>query len=202
MQLNDRILTKAEGLFMRYGIKSVSMDDIARELGISKKTLYQAVENKKDLLMQVFQNHVQCEKEELEKIRNDAADAINEMITMTNYVIPMLRQMSPTILYDMQKYYRDIWQMMESFHQKEIYKEIKKNIEWGIKEGIYREDLNPDIIAKMYVGKTMIIVDEDVFPLKNYNKENLFKEYMKYHIRGIASPKGIKLLEKHLKKLS
>ena len=199
--LDNRILIKAENLFLRYGIKSVSMDDIARELGISKKTLYQSVENKKDLLMQVMQAHIATELEAMTTIQAVAIDAIDEMLRVTQYVLPTLRQISPTVIYDLQKYYQEIWQMMESNHNEHIFNTIKANLERGMKEGVYREDINADIVAKLYVGKTMLVIDEDLFPLKNYNKENLFKEYIKYHIRGIASAKGLKLLEKHFKKL-
>ncbi|MFK7770726.1 MAG: TetR/AcrR family transcriptional regulator [Saprospiraceae bacterium] len=202
MQLDNRILTKAESLFFKYGIKSISMDDLSRELGISKKTLYQSVDNKKDLVLQVFQNHAQKEVDAIVNIRTEAADAIDEMIEVAKHVIPTLRQITPTILFDMQKYYREIWQLMQDFNQQEIFKVIKENIERGIEEGIYRNEFHPEIIAKLYVGKTMVVIDEDIFPLKDYNKENLFKEHIQYHIRGIATSKGLKLLEKHFKKLS
>lgn len=202
MQLDNRILTKAESLFFKYGIKSISMDDLSRELGISKKTLYQSVDNKKELVMQVFQNHAQKELEAVLNIRKEAADAIDEMIEVAKYVIPTLRHITPTLIFDMRKYYRDVWQMMETYNQQEIFKVIKENIERGIKEGIYREEFHADIIAKLYVGKTMVVIDEDIFPLKEFNKENLFKEHIQYHIRGIATSKGLKLLEKHFKKLS
>ncbi len=202
MKLNDRILTKAEKLFFKYGLKSISMDDLSRELGISKKTLYQSVENKKDLIGQVFQNHTAKELEAIVNIRTEAVDAIDEMIGVANHVIPTLRQLTPTLIFDMQKYYNDVWQMVDEYNQKEIYKMIKENIERGVKEGVYRDEFHSDIIAKLYVGKTMIMIDESTFPLREYNKENLFKEHMQYHIRGIATTKGLKLLEKHFKKLS
>lgn len=202
MQLDNRILTKAESLFFKYGVKSISMDDLSRELGISKKTLYQSVENKKDLVMQVFQNCLKKEIEAVIDIRKNAADAIDEMIEVAKYVIPTLRQITPTLIFDMQKYYQDVWQLMEAYNQKEIFKVIKENIERGIKEGIYREEFHPEIIVKLYVGKTQVVIDEDIFPLRQYNKENLFKEHIQYHIRGIATSKGLKLLEKHFKKLS
>jgi AcrR family transcriptional regulator len=176
MQLDNRILTKAESLFFKYGIKSISMDDLSRELGISKKTLYQSVENKKELVIQVFQNLIQKEIDAVISIRKDADDAIDEMIEVARYVIPMLRQISPTLIFDIQKYYRDVWLLCEEFNQQEVFTVIKENIERGIKE--------------------------DIFPLKEYNKENLFKEHIQYHIRGIATSKGLKLLEKHFKKLS
>ena len=202
MKLNNRILTKAENLFFKYGIKSISMDDLSRELGISKKTLYQSVENKKDLVLQVFQNHALQELEAVTRIQNESGDAIDEMIEVVKYVIPTLRKITPTVLFDMQKYYREIWQIMEDYNNKEIYKFIENNIKKGIEQGVYREEIRPDIIAKLYVGKTMFLIDEEIFPLREYNKENLFKEHMQYHIRGIATTKGLKLFAKHFKKLT
>ncbi len=201
MKLDNKILIKAENLFFKYGIKSISMDDLSRELGISKKTLYQSVENKKDLVLQVFQNHAMQEMDAVTRIQKESGDAIDEMIEVVKYVIPTLRKITPTVLFDMQKYYREIWQMMEDHNNKEIYKFIEENIKKGIEQGVYREEVRPDIIAKLYVGKTMFLIDEEVFPLRDYNKENLFKEHMQYHIRGIATTKGLKLFAKHFKKL-
>ncbi|MEM6965425.1 MAG: TetR/AcrR family transcriptional regulator [Bacteroidota bacterium] len=202
MQLSDRILTKAENLFFKYGVKSISMDDLARQLGISKKTLYQSVENKKDLIMQVFQNHAQKEIEAVAQIRTDTVDAIDEMIGVALYVIPTLRKISPTFIYDIKKYYHDAWNLMEQYNSAEVYRMIKDNIERGKKEEVYRAEINTDIIAKLYVAKCLIIVDEELFPLPDYNKEILLKEHMKYHIRGIATTKGLRMLDKHFKKLT
>jgi len=197
MDVKIQILKKAEDLFLRYGLKSVTMDDIARDLGISKKTLYQFVNNKSDLLKQIMVNEIEKENEAMIQIKEESKDAIDEMLKMAKYVLTRLRSYPPTIMYDLQKYYRDIWQMIENHHRTYIYTIIKLNIEKGMEQELYRDNLNPDIIAKLYVSKTIIVADEDMFPLQQYNKEDLFKEYMVYHIHGIASKKGLKLLEKH-----
>lgn len=193
------ILEKVHELFMKYGLKSVSMDDISRKLGISKKTLYQCVENKRDLIKEVFQKHIREEEAAINEIVAKSKDAVDEMIEIARFVTALLREVSPTTLYDMQKYYGDIWGMMEALHQDHIYGVIKTNLDRGILEGLYRKNLNTDIIAKLYVGKTLLIVDEDVFPLKDYNKEKLYLEYVHYHLHGIALPKGLKLFEKYTK---
>jgi AcrR family transcriptional regulator len=193
------ILEKVQELFMKYGLKSVSMDDISRNLGISKKTLYQCVDNKRDLIQKVFQKHIEEEEAAIREIVANSKDAVDEMIEIARFVTALLREVSPTTLYDMQKYYGDIWGMMEALHQDHIYTVIKTNLDRGIAEGLYRKDLNTDIIAKLYVGKTLLIVDEDVFPLKDYNKEKLYLEYVHYHLHGIALPKGLKLFEKYTK---
>lgn len=185
-------------LFMRYGIKSVTMDDLARQLGISKKTLYQYVSNKNDLITQIFYQKIELEKTIMAQIREDSSDAIDEILKIAAYVIGELRELSPTTVYDLQKYYQETWRQMEALHQRYIYVIIRENLQRGMGQGLYRQNMNPDIIAKLYVGKTSLVVDEDVFPTRDYDMSDLFREYIHYHIYGIASPKGLALLEKHL----
>jgi len=199
LDTEKKIMAAIEQLFLRYGIKSVTMDDIARKLGMSKKTLYQYVDNKKDLVHKVMEQHIEIELEAMAQIRSTSIDAIDEMLGVSKYVTQVLREMSPTTVYDMHKYYRRTWDMVEAFHQKHIYEFIKINLEKGVEEGLYRKDFDPDIIAKFYVAKTLLVVDEEMFPLRNYSKENLFKAFLEYHIHGVASVKGLKKLEQHLK---
>ncbi|MEM1321710.1 MAG: TetR/AcrR family transcriptional regulator [Bacteroidota bacterium] len=199
MESKQQLFTQVENLFMRYGIKSVTMDDVARSLGISKKTLYQFVENKADLLQKICHQHILEEKKAMDAIMMASKDAVHEILGIARYVTELLRKTSPTMVYDMRKYYRDTWQLMESLHQQHIYQVIKSNLERGISEGYYREGLNADIVAKLYVGKTSLVVDEALFPIREYNMEILFREYIRYHIHGVASKKGMKLLEKYTK---
>ncbi len=193
-----KILSAIEQLFMRYGIKSVTMDDISKKLGISKKTLYQHITNKADLIHKIMHQHIEEEMKAMEQVRSQTTDAIAEMLGISRYVTQMLREMSPTTIYDLQKYYRKTWQMLESLHQKHFYQFIRMNLENGVKEGLYRNDFDPDIIAKLYVAKTLLVVDQEVFPLRDYNKEKLFEAFIEYHIHGIASAKGLKKLECYL----
>ncbi|HMR42705.1 MAG TPA: TetR/AcrR family transcriptional regulator [Saprospiraceae bacterium] len=192
----QQILVQAESLFLRYGIKSVTMDDLARELGVSKKTLYQYIENKADLISQIILNHVEEETDCINSICDQTLNAVEQMLVIGKYVVQQLGKISPTVVYDLKKYYRQSWELMEMLHRQHVYQVIVKNIEKGIKEGLYRENLNTDVIAKLYVGKTFLLVDEDIFPLKNYEKEHLFREFIFYHLFGIVSQKGLKTLEK------
>jgi AcrR family transcriptional regulator len=198
VQLKQDIIKASFELFMRYGIKSVTMDDIARELGISKKTLYQYVSNKAELIEQIFQAHVSEEKCMTEEIRSTSSDALEEMLRIGRYVVEKLRSMSPTTVYDLRKYYGTIWKRMESQMKQHVYGVISDNIERGIRQGIYRSELNPEIIARLYVGKSVLVADEDVFESGKYDLATLHQEYIRYHIHGIASEKGRQLLAKHL----
>lgn len=174
------------------------MDDIAREMGISKKTLYQYVSNKADLIEQIFQAHISEEKCMTESIRSTSSDAMEEMLRIGRYVVGKLRSISPTTVYDLRKYYGSIWKKMEAQMKQHVYGVISDNIERGIRQGIYRDELNPEIIARLYVGKSVLVADEDVFESGRYDLATLQQEYIRYHIYGIASEKGRQLLAKHL----
>ena len=193
----ELILDGAKRLYMQYGIKSVTMDDVARELGISKKTLYLHVENKNDLISRIIERHIQEEKEALGLITEAASDAIEEIVMMARHVIKMLRAMRPTAMFDLKKHYRECWKLMDNFHLKYVYETIRSNIEEGKVQGLYLEELDSDIIAKLYVGKTMLLTNEEIFPMRDYDRDKLYAEYIMYHLRGIVTERGLALLKTH-----
>ena len=198
MEYQQSLLDKVEEMFLKYGIKSITMDDISKELGISKKTLYQFVENKADLIDKIILQFIQAEKDDFFKIHSTAKDPIEELLLVAKHVVQHFRKLRPTAVYDLKKYYRKSWDKMEKFHGEFVHECIKQNILIGIEQGIYRAGIDPEVIAKFYGNITFAIVDESSFPSKQFNREHLFDQYIFYHINGIASQKGIKLLEKHL----
>ncbi|RLD22732.1 MAG: hypothetical protein DRI69_00300 [Bacteroidetes bacterium] len=191
----EEVLEGAKELFLRYGIKSITMDDVAREMGISKKTLYQHVKNKTDLIERIIHQHIHDEKKCLSELPGQAHDAIEQVLMIAQYVVQILRGMRPTTMFDLKKYYRECWNMMEEFQHEYMYEMIRGNIEQGVKEGLYKDDLDADIIAKLYIGKTMLLTDEKLFPVGEYDRDKLFTEFIQYHLRGIVSEKGTKQLE-------
>ena len=190
METKEKILTRAEALFLRYGIRSITMDDIARELGISKKTLYQFVDNKADLIQQVLLQFIREEQRTIRQITRKSGNAIEEMLSIGRYITQVLRRLTPTTLFDLQKYYPESWKMVEKLNQDYIFSVIKANLERGISQELYRSNLNIDIIARLYVGKTHFLIDEDVFPLRDYDRGELYREFIFYHMHGILSDKG------------
>ena len=179
---------------MRYGFKSVTMDDVARELGISKKTLYQHVANKSELIKRVIEQYIKEEKDCMHEISMNASDPIEQILMMARYVLQILRTVKPTAMFDLKKYYREMWRELDKFHQQHVYVMIRENLEAGIEQGWYRDDIDADIVAKLYVGKTTMLTDERMFPIQEYDRDRLFKEYITYHLRGIVSDKGLQKL--------
>lgn len=196
MSEETKILEKCERLFMRYGIKSVTMDDVSRELGMSKKTLYQYFENKEELIHKVTQNHFTCQNKVIEHIIHHSKTAIDEMIGISNWMNTMSKNLNPSLVFDLKKYHPQSWQVFNDHRNTEVYNCIKHNLERGIQEGIYREELDTEVLARIYIARMEMFLDAEIFPYDKSPPEKTFKVFMDYHIRGLATPKGIKYLEK------
>lgn len=189
------ILENAKVLFLRYGIRSVTMDDVARGLGMSKKTLYQHFTNKKDLLAHIVSEFIAKDTKKVAQILATAQDAIEELVRMAQSATDDLRQlMSPTALYDLEKYYPELWTQINGLMIEGVYQMVYNNLLRGMREGLYRSEIDADIIAKLYVSKTNSVLDESLFPTGKYDKVQLFEQYFIYHIHGIATPRGFERL--------
>lgn len=191
-------LERVESLFLRLGIKSQTMDDVARELGISKKTLYQMVENKDDLVHRVLENHIDREKAQCIGLAAHAQNAIDEMLIVLDANSQELAQMKANILYDLQKYHRDAWMLVRNFQFDFVYKMVVQNLERGRKEGLYRTNFDLDIIARIHLAMVFNLFDEEIFPSSSISREVLFREYMMHYLYGIVSDTGLQLLKAKL----
>ncbi|HEX3006662.1 MAG TPA: TetR/AcrR family transcriptional regulator [Bacteroidales bacterium] len=196
-ELNN-ILEKVKNLYIRYGIKSVTMDDVARELGISKKTLYQHVLDKNDLVMKVFDFEVSDTFTEFDCAFNSNSNAIEQLFDVHKWVTKKLKDHSPVSDYDLKKYYPDLYKKLSRIRKERIYNFIVNNLRKGIEEGLYREELDVEIIAKIHVSRIQNTFDSDLLTNEEKTSLKVFYEFFVYHIRGIASDKGIHLLEEKL----
>ncbi|HMG14437.1 MAG TPA: TetR/AcrR family transcriptional regulator [Saprospiraceae bacterium] len=201
MDLKNKVIAESECLFIKYGIKSISMDDISSRLGISKKTLYQVVNDKEELVKKAIKHHMDQEREDLQLISSNSFDAIDEMVKVTQHVLEFFKRLNPITQFDLEKYYRDYYVKMKKQHFEFIYAVIKFNLEKGIKENIYRNDIDTDIISRLYIIKAMAILDDEIFPEAMYEKASIFKEHMIYHLKGIISEKGLSLFNQHIQSL-
>ena len=190
MNYKEEILKTTFDLVMKYGIKSISMDDISKSIGISKKTIYQFFENKRSLISEMIENHIQQDQDDIKVIISKSKNAIDEIVDIARHLLSFLKGMSPTMMYDTQKYYPKQWSKVESQHFNFFHDVIKSNIERGQVEGLYIEDVNSEIISRLYIKQTLAIVDESTFPTNEYDKGELFKTLITYHIRGLMTPQG------------
>lgn len=194
------ILERVGLLYQKFGIKSVTMDDVARELGISKKTLYQYFADKHELVSKVTDYMIEQRQKCLSGIHNKGLNAIEELFEMARHVNQMLLEHNPSTEYDLKKYYPEEYQKIRSIKRMYMYESVLSNLKKGISEGIYREEMNPEVIAKMHVARVEGMIDNEVFSIGEFTGKDFFREIMIYHIRGISNEKGIGILQEKLKR--
>ncbi len=199
MEKQERIIQGALNIFMRMGVKGINMDYIATHLGISKKTLYQHVDNKADLIEQSFASHHCKVKNMIECICSKHENAIDELFEIDSGICSMLQGRHPSLIHNLRMHYPKCWNILEDLKKKHLFKTVKRNLETGMKQGLYRNEINTDIITKLMMTRMDVLIDNDIFPLTEYDFKALLKENRIYHIRGIASKEGITYLEQKLK---
>ncbi len=198
-KVND-ILVKVAGLFRKYGIKSITMDDISRELGISKKTLYQSITDKTDLVNQVLESEQIRIMECFDSVRSLGTNAISELFEVNRFMIEMMKRNSASFEYDLRKYYPDAYHKVLTNRRKGMYDSVLANLIRGKSEGLYRAELNEEIITKLQVSRLENMASDEMFKVEDYSAIKVYKELFIYHIRGIANSKGIKYLEENIHK--
>ncbi len=171
------------------------MDDLARELGMSKKTIYRFVEDKRDLVKQTMEFYLANERKQLEDILSPSKNSIDEMVAMIQYFMNQVQEFNPSALNDLQKYYPETWEIYNQYRYHFMLGKILDNLKHGVKQGVYRTDLNADVVSRVYIGGIDILINQTLFPVKKYAYINLYTEYLNYHFRGIVSAKGLKMLE-------
>ena len=196
-----RILDETAKIFWKFGIKSVTMDDVASRLAISKKTLYQYVTDKNDLVDRVLKHLSFCYKCDIDLVRaRKDQNAIDELYAITTTVAGQLQGIHPSIHFDLEKYHPEAFRNMLANKRKEIFECMTDNMSRGIKDGLYRDDLNIPMIATIYIARFDVVFDGVLFPPDKFSMNDLHWEIFRYHVRGIASKKGLDYLEKKLTK--
>ena len=191
----QKLLQKSRELFMKFGIKSLTMDDIARELCISKKTIYQSVDNKAELVEKVIQNYLEEEGTDLDTIYSKSGNAVEEIIAIIDYFINRMREFNSTAVYDMKKHYPAAWELYNRYRFDSALRRVTENLQRGVSEGSYRPDINADAIARIYIGGIDNLLNPEYFPVGEYQFLEIYKEYLNYHLRGIVTLNGLKILE-------
>lgn len=189
----QEILENTFKLFCHYGIKSLTMGDIAASLHISKKTLYKYVSDKHDLVKRVFLNLEHHHKFIDTSLLN--GNAIEQFYQVSRKVMEMIRKSNLHMLFDLKKYYPDVYEEIQVRRKKAIVKNVSENIRKGQTEGLYRKDINPELVGELYFLKTNALIDSNFVNSGKYSLKEIFVELFKYHILGICTAKGREFLE-------
>ena len=174
------------------------MDDIAREFGMSKKTLYQYIDDKNELVETTLEYAAEKDIETLSIFKRQDYNAIEQFFEFKNIMEPHIGQYQPTIMFDLKKYYPALLNEFKDRQKVYILDAYTSNIKQGKKEGLYEEDVNEDIIAKLLLTHHIFTFDDTngLFTPVELRSMELFIEIFKYHFRGICTPVGIEEVER------
>lgn len=192
-----RIREKARDLFMQFGLRSVSMDDIATGLGMSKKTIYQYYADKDELILAVIQEEIQRTQTTCEQDRGKSLNAIHELFLAMDMVVEMFSSMNPSLLFDMQKYHPRAFLHFQKHKNDYVYGMIRENVVRGIKEELYRPEIHVDIISRYRLETMMLPFHPDFHSKLKFNLGEVEEEFIIHFLFGMASPKGYKLIQKY-----
>jgi hypothetical protein len=192
------ILIKVRELYMKYGIKGITMDDVASEIGISKKTLYQFVTDKDELVGKFIDHEINQRQREICNCFRVGYNAIEELFEISLFMNKLMREQNPATDHDLRKYYPHHYQKIVKTRREGIYSYILLNLKKGKKEGLYRSEMNEEVIAKLYLSRSEIIHNNDLYTVEELTSVKISEELLIYHVRGIATEKGIEVLEKKI----
>lgn len=194
--MREKIVHRATELFLSLGVKSVTMDDIANELGISKKTIYVHFENKTQLVEASTLEVFEIISQGIDAICQLQKDPIEEIYDIKKLVMEHLKYEKSSPYHQLQKYYPKIFSSLRSKQYRLMEDCVADNLKRGITLGLYRDNLEIDIISKLYFTSIRSLKDKQLFPLKHFSMSSLMNHYLEYHVRGICTPKGLKVLTK------
>lgn len=192
--MKEEILERATDMFLNLGFKSVTMDDLAHEMGISKKTIYSHFDNKTELVenctLHLFNTISKC----IDDICSLGKNPIEELYEIKKLMTTHLKNEKSSPQYQLQKYYPKIHESIKQKQYEVMSECVVDNVKRGIDQGIYRENLNVDFVARIYFSGVTSIKDLTLFPTNKFPISALIDNYLEYHIRGIVTPKGRKIL--------
>ena len=199
-EIKDKILSGAETLFLRYGFKSITMDDVARELGVSKKTLYQFFVDKNDLVHHCVEHHMENMNTMCSAVAKDnSLDAVSVIFEITEQMNAVIRQLNPSSMFDLKKYFKSAWDKLESERKSFIKRTMLDNLQQGKKEGLYKPELDPEITSDIYIHLMGYLTNPENHHGQPADLKTMHFELIKYHLRSICTSQGLALMNKKFK---
>lgn len=195
--MKDRIKQKAHDLFMQFGVRSVTMDEIAVQMGASKKTIYHYYADKDELVDAVMVDIINHNQDCCMKDKSSAKDAIHEVFLAMDMMQEMFQNMNPGILFELEKYYPKSFEKFKQHKYTFLFKVLKENLEWGITDELYRNDINIDILIKARLETIMLPFNQLIFPKTKYNMVTVQTTLTIHFLFSLATIKGHKLITKY-----
>lgn len=196
--MRENIIHKAAELFLNLGFKSVTMDDIAHEMGISKKTIYVHFANKTKLVEAVTFELFETICDGIDGVCKNATNPIEELYSIKMFVMQHLKNEKTSPQYQLKKYYPQIHNRLKFKQFEKMHKSVQDSLQHGVDTSVFRDSIDVDFISRMYFTGMTGIKDNMFFPPEQYQMEYLMESYLEYHLRAIVTDKGLKILNKFI----
>lgn len=197
MSQTERIILGGEELFLKAGIKSVTMDDIAKHLGMSKKTIYQFFRDKNELVIALVRKKIKEDENQMDEILNKSTNVIEGMINMMKCSEEIFSRINPIVIHDLQKYHPEAWKQFQNFKSGVIVQTLEQLLKKGIDQGYIRPEIDVKIIARMRMGQVEMGFDANIFPHAEFNIWKVQQQFHEHFNYGICTLEGYKLLNEY-----
>jgi AcrR family transcriptional regulator len=185
----ERIIQGGEDLFLTAGIKSVTMDDIAKHLGISKKTIYHFFKDKNELVIALTKKKLQDDEDKMCAIMQNSENVIDELNNMMKCSEEIFSRINPIVIHDMQKYHPDAWKQFQNFKSDVLIRTLEELLNKGVKQG--------KIMARMRVAQVELGFNTTQFPMAEFSPWKVQVQFLEHFNYGICTLKGYKLLNQY-----
>lgn len=202
VDIRQNIISTAEDLFVRYGFKRVTMDDIAREMTMSKKTIYQFFKDKNEIVCAATEEHLRKEEEHMQQLEQESENVIEFLVKMTKMLRQHVATVNPGAIMELQKYFPEGWVIFLNYKKKVFIHSLVRTLTRGQQEGYFRQDFNPDILALLRMEEVQICFDNRIFPRDRFDFAEVQMQVFRHFIEGIMTQKGRDLLNEYQKTLS
>ncbi len=197
--MREKIISKSEGLFLSLGFKSITMDDIANAMGISKKTIYAHFSNKTELVEVVIFSTLDQIFQGIDKINETSVNPIEKLYKIKMFVLNYFKNEKVSSQHQLKKYYPQIYERLQIKQFEKMHSSFENSLEMGINTGLFRAGIDINFISRLYFNGMTAIRDISIFPESDFDKDYLFESYLEYHLRAIVTKQGLNLLNNYIK---
>jgi AcrR family transcriptional regulator len=200
MEARARILQKAHELFNRFGFRRVTMDEIALKTGMSKKTIYHSFSNKDEIVNAVVEDYIARTTRLCDKHTESAENAVHEVFLNIETIHELISELKPTAIEDLEKFFPAAFAKVYEHQNNYLHKKVKSNLQWGVKEELYRPEINIEIITRLRIETMLLPFDQQAFPYTTFNAVEVHKQFLEHYLYGLCTAEGQKLIKKYQNK--
>lgn len=199
LDTRKKIQETATELFMTYGIRTVTMDEIAKRLSVSKKTIYQEFKDKDELVSEVTKEMLEEDICVFHQLEGEAENILEHFYKVSKYMRTRFNKVNPSVLFDLERYHPKAYQLFKDFKEKHLKDTIRKTLEKGIELGYFRDDINPEILSVLRVDQMQLAFNISNFPMEKFNFGEVQGQIFDHFVHGILTDKGRKIYEQYIK---